>query len=169
MIKIELNSEKKKRIEVLFLKDLVEGTPRGKQQRKQGKLIEALNTEDSHRLLQQCNTTLYNYLYKKRTGEPNTENVKALLLADRRKMERFIRQFGPVSTSNANDLLNTVFCYTNFSNRKVVNEILQEMDVQVCPYCNRLYVTVLKRGKVRPPVGSFLSPVTVSLFGLMPV
>ena len=43
MIKIELNDEKREKIERIFLEDLVDGTSRDKRQRKKGKLIEDLN------------------------------------------------------------------------------------------------------------------------------
>ena len=160
MIKIELNDEKREKIEKIFLEDLVDGTSRDKRQRKKGKLIEDLN--NCRPLLEGDKTNpapyhfrqLAQYLYDD-TGKPNIANVKALLLADRKCMETFAGQFGPFTTKEANKLLDKVFRYTNFSNRKVVNEILREMEVPVCPYCNRLYITALKRKKVRPQLDHF--------------
>lgn len=160
MIKIELSDEKREKIEKIFLEDLVEGKSRDKRQGKEGKLIEDLNS--CFTLLKGNKTSpaprhfrqLAQYLYDD-MGKPNIANVKALLLADRKRMEMFARQFGPFTLKESNKLLDKVFRYTNFSNRKVVNEILREMEVPVCPYCNRLYITVLKRKKVRPQLDHF--------------
>lgn len=169
MIKIELRGNKREKIEKLFLEDLVEGTQKG----KRGKLIEDLDTKDSRNLLRRYNHALYDFLYDN-AGKPNTDNVKELLLAGRKRMEEFIRQFPPNRSSpKPDELLATAFRYKNFSNRKVVNEILREMEIPVCPYCNRLYITVLKRKKVRPQLDHFfpksLYPyLALSLYNLVP-
>lgn len=169
MIKIELSGNKREKIEKLFLEDLVEGTQKG----KRGKLIEDLDTKDSRDLLRRYNCDLYHLLYDN-AGKPDIDNVKELLLAGRKRMEEFIRQFPPNRSSpKPDELLATVFRYKNFSNRKVVNEILHEMEIPVCPYCNRLYITVLKRKKVRPQLVHFfpksLYPyLALSLYNLVP-
>lgn len=149
MIKIDISHEKKRRIEAYLLKDLVGNPPQ-----RCGKLIDALSRAGSRRLVQNYSVALHDYLYKD-TGEPDVENVKELLLADRRKMELFIKRFTPVHSACADDLLDKIFQYKNFANRKVVCEILREMEIPVCPYCNRLYITVLKRGKVRAQMDHF--------------
>ena len=68
MIKIELRGNKREKIEKLFLKDLVEGTQKG----KWGKLIEDLDTKDSRNLLRRYNHALYDFLYDN-AGKPNTD------------------------------------------------------------------------------------------------
>ena len=149
MIKINLSSEKKESMKAYLLKDLV-----GSSSKDRGKLLRALDQKDSHLLLQNYSQALYDYLYEK-TGEPDVENVKALLLADRGQMESLIQQFAPVNPDYTNDLLNRVFQYRNFANRMVVHEILREIEILVYPYCNRLYITVLKNGKVRAQLDHF--------------
>lgn len=168
MIKINLNAEKKAKIEGLFLQDLI-GTPT----RKPGKLIVALSESNSRILVKNYSGALYDFLYEEETDNPNIENVKALLLADRQQMESFISQFAPVNSDFARDLLDNVFCYQNFSHRKVVLEILRKMEMPVCPYCNRLYITVVKSGTVRAQLDHFfpktLYPyLALSLYNLIP-
>ncbi len=166
MIKIELNNEKRGKIERLFLEDLVDGRPG----ETRGWLIEDLDTDACRELLKKDNPTLYQYLYDK-AGKPDIGNIKALLLANRAKMEDFIELFGtypkrirkknqpaslpPPPRTQTKELLSLAFHYTKFSNRAVVNNILREMDITVCPYCNRLYITALKRKKVRPQLDHF--------------
>lgn len=149
MIKINISPGKKRKMEAYLLKDLVGNPPQ-----KRGKLIEALSRADSRRLAQNYSPALHDYLYKD-TGEPDVENVKELLLADRREMELLIRRFTPVHSAYSDDLLDKIFQYKNFANRKVVREILREMEIPVCTYCNRLYITVLKQGKVRAQMDHF--------------
>ena len=168
MIKIELSREKREKIEKLFLEELVDGYP----PETQGKLIDWLDTDACRSLLQTDNAELYQYLYDG-AGKPDIRNIKALLLANRAEMEKFIVRFGtypgrtrrkkqpltpplpPRPRTQAKELLNTAFCFTKFSNRDVVNELLWEMDIPVCPYCNRLYITALKKKKVRPQLDHF--------------
>lgn len=162
MIKIELNSNKRKKIEELFLEELVGGYPNG----TRGWLIDCLDTDPCRNLLKIDNFSLYQYLYDG-AGKPDIKNIKALLLANRAEMEKFIKCFGiypgrtrqkkqpPPPGTQAKELLKTAFCYTRFSTQDVVNKILWEMDIPVCPYCNRLYITVLKRKKVRPQLDHF--------------
>ena len=164
MIKIELNSEKRERIEKLFLEELVGDYPNG----RRGWLIDCLDTDPCRNLLKSDNDALYKFLYK--AGKPDIENIKTLLLANRAKMEEFIDCFGtyPGRTykkkkqsqssgprTRTKELLKTAFCYTRFATKDVVNKILWEMAIPVCPYCNRLYITVLKRKKVRPQLDHF--------------
>lgn len=113
-----------------------------------------MDQDTSRSWLTNYSQTLYDYLYKK-TGEPDVENVKKLLLANRRQMESFIKRFSPVNPVHTDDLRDKVFQYRNFSNRNVVRDILREMKIMVCPYCNRLYVTVLKSGRVRAQLDHF--------------
>lgn len=173
MIKIELHDEQRAKIEELFLKDLV-GDPSGSKRR--GRLIKRLDEKECRELLQDKSKPelkpLCRYLYD-RTGKPNAANVKALLLADRKHMESFMQQFGTYSKEITDDLLRIVFRYTNFSNRKVVSEILHEMKMPVCPYCNRLYITALRKKKVRPQLDHFFPKskypyLALSLYNLIP-
>lgn len=165
MIKIELNSEKREKIEELFLEELVGGYPNG----TRGWLIDCLDTKSCRDLLRSDNRSLHDYLYDG-AGKPDIKNIKSLLLANRAEMEKFINRFGiypgrtrkkqqpppsPQPRTRAKELLKTAFCYTRFSTQDVVNKILWEMDVPVCPYCNRLYITVLKRKRVRPQLDHF--------------
>lgn len=167
MIKIDLSPEKRAKIEARLLKDLVGNPPK-----KTGKLIKALDQDPSRHFLKDYCQELHNYLYKK-TGEPDIENVKGLLLADRRQMESFIKRFSPTNPDRTDDLLDSIFQYKNFSNRNVVRDILREMEILVCPYCNRLYITVLKSGKVRAQLDHFFSQsrypyLALCLYNLIP-
>lgn len=162
-------------IEEIFLKDLFHI---GKNGEKEGKFAKSLDKDSSRKLLREHYCALYHYLYDE-NGAVKEDEVRELLLADRAKMEMFIDRFGSYNYNNkfeknlSDNLLNEIFKYENFSKRKVVREILNEMGIAVCPYCNRLYITTLKNGKVRPQLDHYYPKskypyLALSLYNLIP-
>lgn len=123
--------------------------------------------------LQRNNSNLYDYLYNENGGLKD-EKVRELLLADRAKMEKLIDKFGSYNCKNESDeLLNNIFRYDNFSERKVVRKMLRKMAITVCPYCNRLYIITLKNRRVRPQLDHYYPTskypyLALSLYNLIP-
>lgn len=165
----------RREIEKIFLEDLFGADPNG--QRK-GKLVKILEQDSNRRFLQADYNYLYSYFYDS-NEKLKTDAVKELLLADRAKMETFIDRFGGYNYEVTGEkrlsdqLLKSIFQYENFSNRKVVREILVKMDVTVCPYCNRSYIVTLKGSKVRPQLDHYYPKskypyLALSLYNLIP-
>lgn len=174
MIKIELNNKTRKEIEALFLEDLFGSYNK----QKEGKFVKVLNMESSRKLMKKDYAALYNYLYYE-NGDLKYDEVRKLLLADRTRMYELINELGSYNCENQNDrrlsdkLLSDIFRYDNFSERKVVYDILRKLGITVCPYCNRLYIMTLRSGKVRPQLDHFFPKskypyLALSLYNLIP-
>lgn len=87
-----------------------------------------------------CN--LYHFLYK--DNNFNEQNLKELVLADRGQMMDYINKFQSTSSEKNSDILvKMLFKYHRVNH--IVAEIISELDVNVCPYCNMQYTTILKR------------------------
>lgn len=175
MIKIELTDEKKKKIEKMFLEDLLGDDHNGK---RKGKFITILDNPNNRDLLQKKYKKLYDYLYDN-NKEVKKDEVRKLLLSDRAGMGAFINEFGsydrkiPDERDLSDKLLKTIFQYENFSKRKVAYELLKEIDITVCPYCNRLYIMTLKKHRVRPQLDHYFPKsrypyLALSLYNLIP-
>lgn len=65
-----------------------------------------------------------------------------------------------------NDLLNHVFRYDKFSDQKDIYRLIAFLDVKVCPYCNRLYTTTSKRGRIRPQLDHYRNKSKFPYFAL---
>lgn len=92
---------------------------------------------------------LYLYFYDCK-GSIKEENVKKLLLANKPAMNEYILLFGKFAEQEAKELVDKVFRYDSFSKRKCAYYILYDINVGVCPYCNRQYTFTLKSRKIRP-------------------
>lgn len=178
MIKINLNKEKKEKIEKIFLEDLFEsdkGQKKDEQKEAVGRFVKILDTDNSRNLLQKNYRKLYDYFFDDKKGIKK-ENVKKLLLADKEKMIELIDKFGSYDFDNkdhSDKLLNNIFKYKNFSKRKAAYNILKEMGITVCPYCNRIYIMTLKSGNVRPQFDHYFPKskypyLALSLYNLIP-
>ena len=106
-------------------------------------------------------------------GEIKKENVKKILLADKSSMEKYIDVFGKFTSQDSNELVEKVFRYDTFSTRKCAYDILEDIDANVCPYCNRQYTVTLKNRKARPQFDHYypksLYPyLALTLYNLIP-
>lgn len=164
MIRIWISNKNRDRIEREFLAD-ARNAPTG--------LFHTLAKEEVRSLLDESCPALYRCLYHDDTEHTvNEEEVQRLLLADRSALQDYIRQSG-IIRKRKKKLLSEAFRYENLSKRKVLNTILQLMDVPVCPYCNRQYTFTLASGKSRPQMDHYyprdLYPyLAVSLYNLVP-
>lgn len=175
MIKIDLDDEKKQEIKKMFLEDLVGDENCS---HRKGRFIEILERRDIYDLLQKEYGALCDYFYDD-NGEVKIDQVKKLLLTDKKGMRKFMTEFGSYDCKKQKDrrlsdqLLGKVFRYDNLSKRKVVYNILKEMNVTVCPYCNRLYIVTLGKGRVRPQFDHYFPKsrypyLALSLYNLIP-
>lgn len=164
MIRIWISNKNRDRIEREFLAD-ARNAPTG--------LFHTLAKEEVRSLLDEACPALYRCLYHDDTEHTvNEAEVQRLLLADRSALQDYIWQSG-IIRKRKKKLLSEAFRYENLSKRKVLNTILQLMDVPVCPYCNRQYTFTLASGKSRPQMDHYyprdLYPyLAVSLYNLVP-
>lgn len=166
MIKIDLSSEQKNEIIELMSTDIHK------------KLFPAL-IEFSQTILKAEN---FNNIAELINTE---EKVKKICLLDsKHKLISCINQFesaiskDSISTGKSKiDITNILYnaykdIYENFSGRNVAYKILKVMNVNVCPYCNRLYTFTIEQ-KTRPEFDHYFPKkkypyLAVSIYNLVP-
>lgn len=165
MIKINLNSDTKKEIEKLYLED-ARKMPTG--------LFRVLSDPNIEKSLRQWPyRKLHDALYDPGTGRPRENEIKKLLLADRKALEDYIDRFEGFAGAASDFLLEYVFRYDRYAKRACVHKILRKMDVAVCPYCNRQFTSTIVSGKVRPQLDHFFPEgkypyLALSLYNMIP-
>jgi len=168
MIKIDIDAKTKKDIEKTYLEDAHSA--------RTG-LFQMLSRPDVKTKLQKDHTAIYNILYHSMTGNLEEKEVEKLLLADQKELRNYISKFGSYagSTIKSDYLLNSVFKYKNFANRKIAYHISSKRNVTVCPYCNRQYIfTVIpSKGRVRPQFDHYFPKkeypyLALSLYNMIP-
>jgi hypothetical protein len=182
MIKINIDARTKAEIEKKFWED-ANSSPTG--------LVNVLNTKDAKDILEKtCYKKIHDKLYNK-NGIDLVE-VKKLLLADRRELQEYICNFGNYSgnkssgklsknessdelskNESSDELLKKIFRYDTYSKRKAAVEILNKLNVTVCPYCNRQYIFTLSKGHVRPQFDHYYPQnqypyLALSLYNMIP-
>lgn len=166
MIKIYLDQDTKAEIEKLYLED-ARSAKTGIFQVLKNPNVEKLLAKDRYR-------KIHDELYDVSTHRLLEQNVENLLLADRKAIKSYIDKFGRFPAKKDSDcLLDNVFRYNRYANRVCVGKILRKMDVTVCPYCNRQFISTIVSGKVRPQLDHFypksLYPyLALSLYNMIP-
>ena len=136
------------------------------------------------KIIRRASKDLYKYLYHVKVGSRylkvapamNRENLRTLLTI---KMDELIPELNNLpklqKKKHQNDLLQYVFCYDKFSQHKKTVQLLMDMDVPVCPYCNRQYTFTVsgETGISRPQFDHYLPKseypyFAVSLLNLVP-
>lgn len=112
---------------------------------------------------------LISFLFDK-WGHLDEIKLKRLLVGSPHDLEKIISEIGKIPVGGNHRL---VKFYKKISQRKVIREILKEINSNVCPYCNRMYTITLEKGRVRPQLDHFypktLYPyLSVSLYNLIP-
>ncbi|MBD5489248.1 MAG: hypothetical protein HDR13_10750 [Lachnospiraceae bacterium] len=135
------------------------------------------------KLIWSANKALYAYLYQvndvnvEPMGPPpiQRKNLRDLLTAKMDALPTELKRIGEVVGEDCELLLRNVFRYESFSDNKHAVKMLEAMDVNVCPYCNRLYTMTLdgNSGKSRPQFDHYKSKskypyFAVSLMNLVP-
>lgn len=166
MIQIAVDKVKRKEMEEKYLED-ADGC--------NASIFKVLRTPTAKDLLESKYKKIYQMFYDKTTGELIEEEVKKLLLADRKGLEKYIDIFGEYESDKAlsDELLHNIFRYDRYSKRKIVNTILQIMNVSVCPYCNRQYIFAITSRKVRPQLDHYYPKskypyLALSLYNMIP-
>lgn len=165
MIKIQLSPKSKSKIKELHWDDM---------KAQATGLYNVLDKQDAKDVLISDTryTELYNFFYDD-SGNVEEENVKALVLANKKELEKFIRRFGEFTESESKKLTDKIFRYDTFSSRKNAYDILRVEKVTVCPYCNRQYIFTLDNNEVRPQFDHYYPKsiypyLAVSIFNLIP-
>lgn len=153
MIKINITSEVKEEIEKLHYND-----------------IKSKLNEKIYKMFGQPKyMKLLDYLYDK-SNNLNENKLKKIILGNKKDLIEVIDFIGEIKLENKDEFDNL---YSNFTNRKWSKALLEKLDVNVCPYCNRQYTFTLKNDGVRPqfdhyfPKGNY-SYLSVSLYNLIP-
>lgn len=135
------------------------------------------------KLIWYADCDLYDYLYQvnNRGIEPvspppmRRENLRELLTVKMDLLSAELKNIGKINKTYSKLLQEEIFRYETFSQNKHAVKMLESMDVNVCPYCNRLYtMTITKDGsKSRPQFDHYKSKseypyFAVSLMNLVP-
>ena len=164
MIKIPLENEKRKVIQEKYWKKIENHTRIISELKKQE------NIKEIKEQLGNNNSNLIDFLYT--DNNFNTENFKKIVTADYKQMLEYINDFKLNITEDISAFLpKKVFKYHTIS--KFIKEILLDINVSTCPYCNRQYTTALKYNSVRPCLDHYFPKkkypfLAISLWNLIP-
>lgn len=131
-------------------------------------------------VIQKENSELYQFLYSESlqdTCEPpriNRKNLRRLLTTKMDELDTDLQKIAQ-NSKHSKDMLDVVFRYTAFSESADILKLLKDMNVSVCPYCNRQYTfTFSKDNKSsRPQLDHFYPKdkypcFAVSFYNLIP-
>lgn len=154
MIKINISNDVKKEIEKDHYKDI-----------KKSEIVEKINEI----VVQAKYSKLRDYLYDK-SNILNENKLKKMILGNKKDLIEVIENVGEIKLEK-NDMFDRL--YSNFTKRNWSKELLEKLDVNVCPYCNRQYTFTLKGHSVRPQFDhyfpkSIYSYLSGSLYNLIP-
>ena len=115
---------------------------------------------------------LFNYLFDN-SGNVKTQNIKKLICGSKEDLENIIMRLDKFNEKDSKELVNNVFQYQKFSQRIWAKNLLKELNVRVCPYCNRQYTFTLNNQSVRPQFDHYYPKtkypyLAISLFNLIP-
>ena len=128
-------------------------------------------------LIRSASCKLYNYLYETGAGASASaavprirrKNLRTLLTVKMDVLDAALETIGTIC-GNCGKLLTTeVFRYTPFSASNHAVKLLAAMDVNVCPYCNRLYTMTLTSDgeKSRPQFDHYKSKSLYPYFSIL--
>jgi len=119
---------------------------------------------------------LHNFLYEgQQNGHVNHKHLIELLTTSVSKTAlenlTFVEEARQADKTNKDELLENVFRYEAFSDVKVNGEIyklISLMGVEVCPYCNRLFITTIaeEERKMRPELDHYRNKSEYPFFAL---
>jgi len=110
-------------------------------------------------LIKDYSTELHDFLYDGQTdGHVDPDALRILLTTpvDNDSLKRYPKLFkvfaNAGSYKESSLLLENVFRYEAFTARAEIHTFVQSLGVDICPYCNRLYITTALRTKSASPV-----------------
>ena len=110
-------------------------------------------------LIKDYSNDLHSFLYEGKTdGHVNTEALHLLLtipmdeqsIAKNSKLYKVFKNIDPSKDSKL--ILEHVFRYDTFSAREEIHHFISLLGVDVCPYCNRQYITTALRTAKASPI-----------------
>ena len=148
MIKIDIENKTKKKIENIICKDAFSGSPRS--------LIAQLSVSENEAFLRKY-TKIHDFLYDTSMIKYGVaiqdairrENIIELLTANFDGLMGFIKNFSSMEFENDKSKWEEIFCFTSFSRRLAFYYVLDHININVCPYCNRQYITTISNDKIR--------------------
>lgn len=164
MIKIRISPKVKTNIKDIFWSDA---------KNYKTSIVKILGKPENRNYLLNKHPKIYKRLYDF-SGNLNEDEVKKLLFADRHEMKGYIAEFGAYTDKKlSEELLDKIFRYDTFSHRKAAITILRNIDVTVCPYCNRQYIFTLSSGSARPQFDHYYPKsiypyLALTLFNMVP-
>lgn len=142
---------------------------------KEKRIADALLAE---KIIDKSSKRLHDFLYSGMIGgHINPDKLRTLLTTSvgHDALQKF--SFLPITLKEkqSKDLLEHVFRYEVFSKQKGIYRLIMLMGVEVCPYCNRLFITtVAEKGKlIRPQLDHYRSKseypfLALSIMNLVP-
>lgn len=153
MIKINIDDSTKQEIETLHYKDI---------EKRLKEYIISIHDDPNY-------TQLTKYLFIN-NSKLNEENLKKLIIGSKKDMMDAIKAIGELN-SPKNEGFNNL--YTNFTKRKWATTLLNKLNINVCPYCNRQYTFTINEKGIRPQFDHYFPKskypyLAVSLYNLIP-
>ena len=90
----------------------------------------------------------------------------------RERYPNYLSEIGCISITNSqekfNNYISKIFDYTKVFKGDMVYNFIEDLNITVCPYCNRNYINVVKKGKRkrRPDLDHFIPKRKYPLFSL---
>ncbi len=105
---------------------------------------------------------LYKFLYEGIENDSlhvNRENLHTLLTIPMNELHTDEYNLDFQIMDPEKELLNHIFRYDVFASKKEVSKLLKLFDVEVCPYCNRTFITTLEKseGSLRAQIDHYKS------------
>lgn len=108
----------------------------------------AHDAELAEKLIDKASKKLYGFLYETEgNGRIRKENLRKLLTVKMNEFDDELKEIGEIKCDESDILLKEVFRYEPFSKNEHAVKMLKDMDVNVCPYCNRMYTVTLVKKK----------------------
>lgn len=112
------------------------------------------------KIIQKYSTVLYNFLYQdmdQDNAHVNPQNLYRLLTVPMNRLRQEEYDLDFVIQDPGGELLAHVFRYDTFAAKAEVSTLLDLMGVEVCPYCNRTFITTLKveKGSLRSQIDHY--------------
>ena len=148
MIKIKISEKNKDDIKQLVLEAISGSSKKA--------FLNVLQDRTNRETLRISFPDLYEMLYNENDGSVSKGKINGILFADRKGLEKIISKLGKIKNDQIKrDITEKIFCYESFSSRQIFKKIIWHMNVSVCPYCNRQYVTTLENDNVRAQVDHY--------------
>lgn len=112
------------------------------------------------KIVRKHSAALYNFLYQdvdKKKPRVNAKNLYRLLTVPMNRLRQEEYDLDFVIQDPGSELLAHVFRYDTFAAKTEVSTLLDLMGVEVCPYCNRAFITTLEveKGSLRSQIDHY--------------